>query len=412
MTELPRKLTSVDDLIAADLVPEAARAAVTEVGARYAIAVTPDIANLIDRSDANDPIARQFVPDARELVTHAAERADPIGDRLKSPAPGIVHRYPDRVLLKIASVCPVYCRFCFRREMVGPENGEALSADDLAAALDYIRATPAIWEVILTGGDPFVLSPRRIGTSRRRCRPSRMSKSCAGTRACRWSIPHASRRRWSPRFAPRRKPFSSALHTNHPRELTPDACAAISRIVDAGIPVVSQTVLLRGVNDDADTLEALMRTLVEVRVKPYYLHHGDLAPGTAHLRTTIAEGQCADGGAPAAPFRAGAADVRARPSRRARQGSARKVAHSKSTRENTACGMRGSGSTSTKTVARLPTFREAEQLAETRRDAYGSFLHCEIEACTVEAFRFDASGERCESAQKSINNKRPTGRQS
>ena len=120
MTELPRKLTSVDDLIAADLVPEAARAAVTEVGARYAIAVTPAIANLIDRSDANDPIARQFIPDARELVTHAAERADPIGDRFKSPAPGIVHRYPDRVLLKIASVCPVYCRFCFRREMVGP----------------------------------------------------------------------------------------------------------------------------------------------------------------------------------------------------------------------------------------------------------------------------------------------------
>ena len=101
-----------------------------------------------------------------------------------------MHRYPDRVLLKIASVCPVYCRFCFRREMVGPENGAALSADDLAAALDYIRATPAIWEVILTGGDPLVLSPRRIsGRHRGARRPSRMSKSCAGTRACRSVAP-------------------------------------------------------------------------------------------------------------------------------------------------------------------------------------------------------------------------------
>ncbi len=162
MTQAARKLTSVDDLISAKLIPQSARTELREVAARYAIAITPDIAGLIDQSNPSDPIARQFVPSARELETHPAERADPIGDRIKSPAPGIVHRYPDRVLLKIASVCPVYCRFCFRREMVGPENGEALSADDLAAALDYIRTTPAIWEVILTGGDPFVLSPRRI----------------------------------------------------------------------------------------------------------------------------------------------------------------------------------------------------------------------------------------------------------
>ena len=283
MTELPRKLSSIDDLIAADLVPEAARAALTEVGARYAIAVTPDVSNLIDRSDVNDPIARQFVPDARELVTHAAESEDPIGDRLKSLAPGIVHRYPDRVLLKIASVCPVYCRFCFRREMVGPENGEALSADDLAAALDYIRATPAIWEVILTGGNPFVLSPRRIRD---------ITEALS-------AIPHVKVLRWHTRVPvvdPARitealvaalrattKTIFVGLHTNHPRELTPNARAAISRIIDAGIPVVSQTVLLRGVNDDADTLEPLMRMLVEVRVKPYYLHHGDWRRG---LRTS------------------------------------------------------------------------------------------------------------------------------
>ena len=244
-----------------------------------------------DRVDPADPIARQFVPDVRELDTHPAEMADPIGDHIKSPAPGIVHRYPDRVLLKIASVCPVYCRFCFRREMVGPELGEALSPDDLAAALDYIRATPAIWEVILTGGDPFMLSPRRI---------REVTKALN-------QIPHVKILRWHTRVPvvdPQRvtsdlvsalkafpKTVFVGLHTNHARELTPAARTAIARLVDAGIPVVSQTVLLKGVNDNADALEALMRALVEARVKPYYLHHGDLAPGTAHFRTTIAEGQ-------------------------------------------------------------------------------------------------------------------------
>ncbi len=144
MTIAARKLTSVDDLIAAGLLPEAERAVLSDVGRHYAVAITPAIAELIAPDDAHDPIARQFVPSARELQTHPAELADPIGDRLKSPAPGIVHRNADRVLLKIASVCPVYCRFCFRREMVGPENGEALSADALAAEIDYLRATPAL----------------------------------------------------------------------------------------------------------------------------------------------------------------------------------------------------------------------------------------------------------------------------
>lgn len=291
MTRTPRKLTSVDDLIAAELAPASARDALNNVGARYAISVTPAVADLIDPSDPADPIARQFVPDERELETHAAERADPIGDRIKSPAPGVVHRYPDRVLLKIASVCPVYCRFCFRREMVGPANGETLSADELAAAIAYIRATPAVWEVILTGGDPLVLSPRRM---------REVTEMLS-------AIPHVKILRWHTRVPvvdPDRvtdeliaalkathKTVFVGLHTNHARELTGSARTAVAKLVDAGIPLVSQTVLLKGVNDDADTLEDLMRTLVELRVKPYYLHHGDLAPGTAHFRTTIAEGQ-------------------------------------------------------------------------------------------------------------------------
>ena len=133
-----------------------------EAAQSMAIAVTPEMAALIDRANlANDPIARQFVPSVQETEIAAAELADPIGDEARSPVKGIVHRYPDRVLLKPLHVCPVYCRFCFRREKVGP-GGEALSADEMAAALAYIRARPEIWEVILTGGDPLMLAPRRL----------------------------------------------------------------------------------------------------------------------------------------------------------------------------------------------------------------------------------------------------------
>src|SRR5579871_1176715 len=154
-------LRRIADLVEHGLAPERTAAALEPVAARYAVAVTPEIAALIDPADPADPIARQFVPDIRELVEAPEERADPIGDRAFSPVKGIVHRYPDRVLLKPTHVCPVYCRFCFRREQVGP-GGESLSAAELEQALDYIRERPEIWEVIVTGGDPFLLSPKRL----------------------------------------------------------------------------------------------------------------------------------------------------------------------------------------------------------------------------------------------------------
>src|SRR6185436_4918380 len=150
------------ELVAAGLAPPEKLADLARVAERYAVALTPEIAALIDRADPHDPIARQFVPDVAELTTAPGERADPIGDDTHSPAAGIVHRYPDRVLLKLVHVCPVYCRFCFRREMVGPGRGSTLSRAALARALDYIRSRPEIWEVVLTGGDPLILSPRRI----------------------------------------------------------------------------------------------------------------------------------------------------------------------------------------------------------------------------------------------------------
>ncbi len=273
-------------LLAPERGEEAAR-----VGERYAVAVTPALAGLIDRRDPDDPIARQVLPDARELERHEAERDDPIGDDLKSPVPGLVHRYPDRVLLKLARVCAVYCRFCFRREMVGPGRASALAPAELDAALLYIREHPEIWEVIVTGGDPLVLSPRRIREV------TRALAAIDHVKVVRWHtrVPVAAPDRVTDRLVSALqcpgKAVYVAVHANHPREMTSAARAACARFIDRGIPMVSQTVLLRGVNDSVETLIALMRCFVEARIKPYYLHHPDLAPGTGHFRVSIAEGQ-------------------------------------------------------------------------------------------------------------------------
>src|SRR5580698_1182441 len=279
------------ELVARGLVRAADLAGLEKVAGRYAVAVTADIAALIDPSDPDDPIARQFIPSVDELTSQPGENADPIGDHAYSPVAGIVHRYPDRVLFKLVHICAVYCRFCFRREMVGPGNATALSQAAYRGALDYIRSHPEIWEVILTGGDPLMLSPRRLAEV--------MADLAAidHVRIVRihTRVPVADPARISGEMiaALRVEGVTTwvALHANHARELTDNVRAACARMIDAGIPMVSQSVLLRGVNDDAVTLEALMRAFVECRIKPYYLHHGDLAPGTAHLRTTLEHGQ-------------------------------------------------------------------------------------------------------------------------
>jgi len=289
MTAAVKSLHPPRALADASLVGRDRLAALEEVAARYAVAITPAVRRLIDPADPNDPIARQFVPDARELDLQPEENGDPIGDAAHSPVEGVVHRYPDRVLLKLVNACAVYCRFCFRRAMVGPGRG-GLSRAALTAALDYIRAHPQIWEAILTGGDPLVLSPRRLkDVVTRLAGIGHVKVIRVHTR-----VPVAAPERVSAalvRALRSDKATFVVLHANHPRELTEPARAACARLVDAGVPLLSQSVLLRGVNDDAETLGALMRALVECRIKPYYLHHADLAPGTAHLRTTIAAGQ-------------------------------------------------------------------------------------------------------------------------
>ena len=288
-----KTLRSVSDLVEAGLVRPEQAERLDKVAERYGIAIPSMLAALIDPSDPNDPIARQFVPSARELIQTADELTDPIGDDAHSPLPGVVHRYPDRVLLKPVLVCPVYCRFCFRREQVGDADA-TLSENALDAALDYIADAPQVREVILTGGDPLMLGAERI---------AKLSSALA-------SIPHLDVVRWHSRIPvadPERitpalvralaVPFETgkaawlSVHVNHPRELAAAAVEAIGRLRQGGLTLVAQTVLLNGVNDQAPILEALFRSLVRLGVKPYYLHHPDLAPGTGHFRLKIAQGQ-------------------------------------------------------------------------------------------------------------------------
>ncbi|RDL49285.1 L-lysine 2,3-aminomutase [Ensifer sp. M14] len=286
-----RPIKTAGELVDAGLVEPSQQDAVSRVAERYAVAISPAIAKLIDGNDPNDPIARQFVPDAAELTLLPEEREDPIGDKPHSPVTGIVHRYPDRVLLKAVHVCPVYCRFCFRREMVGPQGLGTLTPTELDAAIAYIAEHEEIWEVILTGGDPLVLSPRRLAEIMERLKP------IAHVKIVRFHtrVPVVEPERINADLVAALKASGKAtyvaLHANHPRELTPEARDASARLIDAGVVMVSQSVLLKGVNDDADVLASLMRAFVETRIKPYYLHHPDLAPGTSHFRLSIEEGQ-------------------------------------------------------------------------------------------------------------------------
>jgi lysine 2,3-aminomutase len=260
-----------------------------EVTQRYDYRLTPYLQSLLRGRPAHDPLVRQFLPDDRELHALPHERADPIGDIPFSPVKGIVHRYPDRVLLKVAHACPVYCRFCFRREMVG-SRGEPLQGAALDGAIEYVRSHPDVWEVILTGGDPLALSPRRLTDILRRL------ATINHVRILRIHsrVPIVDPESIDEALTSALKvtsPVYIALHINHPQEITEPVVAAIGRLLDAGAVLLSQTVLLRGVNDDAGVLEQLFRRLVTLKVRPYYLHHPDLAPGTSHFRLPIETGQ-------------------------------------------------------------------------------------------------------------------------
>jgi lysine 2,3-aminomutase len=280
-------IRDTNGLIDSGLLNPSDRPRIEAVATRYAIALTPAMHALIEAP--NDPIARQFVPSPDELVTAPHESPDPIGDDKFSPVKGVVHRYPDRALLKPLLICPVYCRFCFRREHVGPDGG-VLTDPELEAAYTWFAGHPAIREVILTGGDPLMLSPRRLGAI-----IGRLS-----------AIPHIEVLRIHTRVPttdPARvtealttalatdRSLWLALHANHAKEFTAEARTALTRLRRAGIPLLGQSVLLRGVNDSPEALEALFRAMIAAGIKPYYLHQLDAAPGTARFHVPIAEGQ-------------------------------------------------------------------------------------------------------------------------
>jgi lysine 2,3-aminomutase len=280
-------IRDTEGLIDAGLLDPSDRARIEAVATRYAVALTPTMRALIAAPD--DPIARQFVPSTEELITAPHEHPDPIGDDKFSPVKGVVHRYPDRALLKPLLLCPVYCRFCFRREHVGPDGG-VLTAAELETAYAWFAAHPAVREVILTGGDPLMLSPRRLAAI-----IARLS-----------AMPHIETLRIHTRVPttdPGRidaamtaalvteRSLWLVLHANHAREFTAEANGALTRFRRAGIPLLGQSVLLRGVNDSAGALEALFRAMVASGVKPYYLHQLDAAPGTARFHVPIAAGR-------------------------------------------------------------------------------------------------------------------------
>lgn len=280
-------LRSLDALVETGLLQEGEQQALADVAARYAIALTGTVADL---SRSSSQVARQFVPDAREGVVQSYELDDPISDHAFSPVEGLVHRYPDRVLLKIVSACPVYCRFCFRREMVGGQGQGLLPDTAFEAALAYIAERPQIREVILTGGDPLILSARRIASITKRL------NAIGHLSVIRWHtrVPVVNPDRMTPALlralSAGEKAVFVAIHANHPSEFTPEAATALKAMRRAGLTLISQSVLLNGVNDDIDTLEALMRAFLTHGVKPYYLHHPDLAPGTSHFRLPFKRG--------------------------------------------------------------------------------------------------------------------------
>lgn len=282
--QLGHMLTSAEELArAVDLSP-AELSGLAASAALFRVGLTPYYASLMDPAHASCPIRMQAIPRAIEADIRDEELRDPLGEDSHNPAPSIVHKYPDRVLFLVVDRCGIYCRHCNRRRLVGGD--EPPTTADLEAGLAYIARTPRIRDVLLSGGDPLLLSTRRLDHLLGRLRAiPHVETIRIGTRlpvVCPMRIDDelvAALRKHHPLFI--------NTHFNHVKELTPEARAGCERLVDAGIPVGNQTVLLRGINSSTKSLRALMRGLLRSRVRPYYLFQGDTVIGTDHLRTPV-----------------------------------------------------------------------------------------------------------------------------
>ncbi|HYS43155.1 MAG TPA: KamA family radical SAM protein [Geobacteraceae bacterium] len=256
-----------------------------KVVARYPMRITPHYFSLI--REQGDPIWRQCVPDPEELAD-GNQLEDPLDEENLSPVPGLIHRYPDRAVLLVSNACAVYCRFCMRKRHVGCRSSDA-GRVSIGDALRYIAETPAIRDVIISGGDPLLLEDDRLEQVLCRLRAiPHVEIIRIGTR-----IPVTLPERVTVRLCrmlKRYQPLFINTHFNHPLEITAESRRACSMLADAGIPLGNQTVLLRGVNDDPCTMTRLMQQLLTIRVRPYYIHQMDLVRGTRHFRTTVARG--------------------------------------------------------------------------------------------------------------------------
>ena len=284
-----RTIISAKGLADAGLVSHGDLPELKKVEANFSTRLSAEVLRQIKSAGMDDPIFRQYVPSTDELNIRADELVDPIGDQTHSPVKGIIHRYPDRLLLTPTHTCAVYCRFCFRREKVGKADA-ALSKTELDAAFTYIAAHSEVSEVIISGGDPLVLSDRRLGEIMKRLAEIKHIQVIRiHTR-----VPMAEPARITPallKLMRVRPAVYVVLHVNHVAELSVPVKRSIARMARAGIPLLSQSVLLKGVNDSAEVLEDLFRALVANRVKPYYLHQLDKAQGTSHFRVSIKRGQ-------------------------------------------------------------------------------------------------------------------------
>ncbi len=264
------------------------RAALAQAGQRLAVRVTPYFLSLIDPADAQDPLRLQVIPHRGELWCAPEELADPCGEEKDMVAPGLVHRYPDRALLLCTDRCASYCRYCTRSRLVSG-RGHVRLRTDFEAAFAYLRAHPEVRDVLLSGGDPLLLPGARLDAILGELRRiPHIELLRVGTRVPimlpqRVTAPLAAMLR-------RHAPLFISVHCNHARELTAEAERALGILADHGLPLGSQSVLLRGVNDSIGVQRQLCHRLLQCRVRPYYLYQCDLAPGTRHFRTTIAEG--------------------------------------------------------------------------------------------------------------------------
>ena len=271
-----------------ELTPDERRGSLSAERAGLPIRITPYYLSLMDPHDPSCPIRRQVVPTTKESELSAGDLRDPLGEEAHEAAPHLIQRYPDRALLVVTDRCAVYCRFCTRSRIVGDDGG-ARSLEELRPALEYLRSHPEVRDLILSGGDLLSMSTERIVrvVAAVRAIPSIETIRLA-TR-----VPVALPQRIQSELLEALRPFHPLwimTHFNHPKELTPSSRRACARLADAGFPVLNQTVLLRGVNDDAETLTTLFRGLVRERVRPYYLLQADPVRGTGHLRTPLAAG--------------------------------------------------------------------------------------------------------------------------